>query len=57
MTIPRDDAYLRMTSEEWQRDVARRRACRHSWKVTARFGKGLENVTCRKCGHRKVRGY
>ena len=53
---PADDRYRHMGSEEWQRDVERRRRCNHDWKVTADFGR-LQNVTCRKCGHRKVRGY
>ena len=57
MKTPKDRDYSKMGSEQWQRDVDRRRRCQHKWKVTATFGGGLENVTCIKCGHRRVRGY
>lgn len=54
--IPADRDYRTMGSDEWQADVARRKACNHDWKVTARFARGLRNVTCLKCGHRRVLG-
>ena len=54
--LPRDKDYARMGSAEWLADVERRKRCTHDWRVTADFGR-LQNVTCRKCGHRRVRGY
>ena len=44
-----------MTQQEWEADVARRKACAHSWKVNATFSRGYQNLECHRCGHKRVK--